>query len=82
MAHNTRVTADQNAPPITCILANFVATHPSQGWDRGVEREAHRTLLNWIGCAIGAARATRLIDRCATLFGCAGVGALTELARD
>ena len=56
MAHNTRVTADQNAPPITCILADFVATHPSQGWDPGVEREAHRTLLNWIGCAIGASR--------------------------
>jgi len=33
-----------------------VATHPAQGWDAGVEREAHRTLLNWVGCAIGASR--------------------------
>ena len=32
----------------------FVATHPSRGWSDGVEREAHRTLLNWVGCAIGA----------------------------
>ena len=56
MAHNTRVTADGNAPPVTRILAEFVATHPSRGWDSGVEREAHRTLLNWIGCAIGASR--------------------------
>jgi 2-methylcitrate dehydratase PrpD len=56
MAQNTRVAADQKAPPITRILAEFVATHPSQAWDAGVERQAHRTLLNWIGCAIGASR--------------------------
>jgi 2-methylcitrate dehydratase PrpD len=54
MAHNTRVAAEQNAPPITRILAEFVATHPSLGWDAGVEQEAHRTILNWVGCAIGA----------------------------
>jgi len=56
MAHNTQVAADPNAPPITRILADFVATHPSQGWDARVEHEAHRTLLNWVGCAIGASR--------------------------
>ena len=56
MAHNTRVTADPNAPPVTRILAEFAATHPSQGWEAGIEREAHRTLLNWAGCAIGASR--------------------------
>ena len=56
MAHNTEVTADRNAPPITEILADFVATHRSQGWDAGVEREAHRTITNWVGCAIGASR--------------------------
>ena len=38
MAHNTKVTADANAPPITRILAEFVATHPSRGWDDGVEQ--------------------------------------------
>ena len=26
------------------------------GLGRGVEREAHRTFLNWVGCAIGASR--------------------------
>ena len=56
MAHNTQVTADVNAPPVTRILADFVATHPSRGWDASVEKEAHRTLLNWVGCAIGASR--------------------------
>jgi 2-methylcitrate dehydratase PrpD len=56
MAHNTVVAADADAPPVTRILAEFVASHPSQGWDASVEREAHRTLLNWTGCAIGASR--------------------------
>ena len=55
MAHNTTVAADTSAPPVTRILAEFVAGHPSRGWNDGVEREAHRTFLNWAGCAIGAA---------------------------
>jgi 2-methylcitrate dehydratase PrpD len=71
MAHNTRVTADPNAPPVTRILAEFVATHPSRGWDAGVEREAHRTLLNWVGCAIGASRHATVE---------AALGAVRELA--
>src|SRR4030042_799016 len=56
MAQNSPAPADRNAPPVTRMLAAFVATHPSRGWDAGVEREAHRTLLNWVGCAIGASR--------------------------
>nr|MDQ2736760.1 MmgE/PrpD family protein [Pseudomonadota bacterium] len=55
MARNTQVTADHDAPPITRILARFVATHPSRGWSDAVDREAHRTFLNWVGCAVGAA---------------------------
>ena len=54
MAHNTKVAANAHAPPVTQMLAGFVAVHPSQGWDAGIEKEAHRTLLNWVGCAIGA----------------------------
>ncbi len=56
MARNTRVKADTNAPPITQILAKFVSTHPSRGWSDAVDHEAHRTFLNWVGCAVGAAR--------------------------
>ncbi len=56
MAHNTTVAAEQNAPPITRTLAEFVATHPSRGWDDAVDHEAHRTFLNWLGCAVGASR--------------------------
>src|SRR3954452_19044754 len=56
MARNTQVAADPNAPPVTQILAKFVASHPSKGWSDAVDHEAHRTLLNWVGCAVGAAR--------------------------
>ncbi len=55
MARNTQVPADLAAPPITAILAKFVAGHPSRGWNDAVEHEAHRTFYNWLGCAIGAA---------------------------
>ncbi len=56
MARNTKVEADHIAPPVTRVLAKFVATHPSRGWDDAVDHEAHRTFLNWVGCAVGAAR--------------------------
>lgn len=55
MARNTHVQADHNAPAITKILAEFVVNHPSKGWSDEVEHEAVRTILNWMGCAIGAA---------------------------
>lgn len=55
MAINTQVAGDSAAPPITEILGHFVAGHPSRGWSDDVEREAHRTMFNWMGCAIGAA---------------------------
>ncbi|HEY4998316.1 MAG TPA: MmgE/PrpD family protein [Usitatibacter sp.] len=56
MARNNPVKADHHAPPVTQILAKFVATHPSRGWSDAVDHEAHRTFLNWMGCAVGAAR--------------------------
>ena len=56
MARNTKVEADTGAPPVTQILAKFVATHPSRGWSDAVDHEAHRTFLNWAGCAVGAAK--------------------------
>jgi len=54
MARNTQVDADRNAPPITRILAEYVVNHPSRGWSDEVEHEAHRTFMNWLGCAVGA----------------------------
>jgi 2-methylcitrate dehydratase PrpD len=55
MARNTQVPADHHAPPVTQLLAQFVADHPSRGWSDAVDREAHRTFMNWVGCAVGAA---------------------------
>ena len=55
MARNTQVAADHHAPPVTQLLAQFVATHPSRGWSDTVDHEAHRTFMNWVGCAVGAA---------------------------
>ena len=43
-------------PPVTRALARFVVEHPSAGWGNDVEREALRSLRNWLGCAIGASR--------------------------
>ncbi|HZW74525.1 MAG TPA: MmgE/PrpD family protein [Caldimonas sp.] len=48
--------AEADAPPVTRTLAEFVASHSSRGWDDRVEREAQRTFLNWVGCAVGASR--------------------------
>ena len=55
MARNKPAAADQNAPPITQILARFIAQHRSRGWSDAVDKEVHRTFLNWVGCAVGAA---------------------------
>ena len=55
MARNTQVAADHHAPPVTQTLADFVARHPSRGWSDAVDHEAHRTFMNWVGCAVGAA---------------------------
>jgi 2-methylcitrate dehydratase PrpD len=56
MANNTSVSADAHAPPVTRILAEFVAGRRSGSFDAAVEHEAHRTFANWLGCAVGAAR--------------------------
>jgi 2-methylcitrate dehydratase PrpD len=56
MTNDAHIAADLDAPPITRILADFVAAHPSRGWEDSVDDEAHRSFLNWVGCAIGASR--------------------------
>src|SRR6185503_13117452 len=56
LARNTHVAADTAAPPVTSIFAAFVAKHPSRGWSDAVDHEAHRTFMNWVGCAVGAAK--------------------------
>ncbi|MEO6408924.1 MAG: MmgE/PrpD family protein [Burkholderiaceae bacterium] len=53
MARNNTVQADAHAPGVTELLARFVVGHPSRGWSDAVEREAHRSFANWVGCTIG-----------------------------
>ena len=56
MTTTSTIKADDDAPPVTRRLGAFVAEHPSAGWSADVEREALRTLRNWLACAIGASR--------------------------
>jgi 2-methylcitrate dehydratase PrpD len=56
MATSSSPAAETSAPPVTQILAKFVSSHPSRGWSDAVDHEAHRTFLNWAGCAVGASR--------------------------
>lgn len=57
MLHQTHAAVHATAaPPLTAIVAKFVATHPSGGWNASVDGEAHRAFYNWLGCAIGAAQ--------------------------
>ena len=71
MPRNTTIAADANAPPVTAQLARFAALQPSRGWSDAVEREAHRTFANWVGCAIGPSQHETL---------CAALAAVQELA--
>lgn len=56
MARNTHIAADLNAPAVTRILGGYVANHRTNGWEDAIEHEAHRTFMNWLGCAVGAAQ--------------------------
>jgi 2-methylcitrate dehydratase PrpD len=68
MATNTTVQADHNAPPITRLLAEFVANHPSKGWSDEVEQQALNTFMNWLGCAIGAAEHESVLSSMAAVM--------------
>lgn len=42
--------------PVTRILARYAATAPIDEIPPAVRKEATRTLLNWVGCAVGGSR--------------------------
>ncbi len=75
MAINTVVKADHHAPPITEMLARFAVSHPSRGWSDAVEREAHRTFANWVGCAIGPSGHETMVAALAAVMELAPAGA-------
>jgi 2-methylcitrate dehydratase PrpD len=74
--------SESEPPPITRLLSEFVAAHRSRGWDESVEREARRTLLNWLGCAIGASRHESVEAALAALRELAPSAQVTVLGRD
>ena len=42
-----------SAVPVTRIVSRYAATAPVEQIPAGVRKEAARTLLNWVGCAVG-----------------------------
>lgn len=42
--------------PVTRIVARYAATAPAEQVPAAVRKEASRTLLNWVGCAVGGSR--------------------------
>jgi 2-methylcitrate dehydratase PrpD len=82
MAINTAVPADNAAPPVTRILADFVAGHARGAFPAAVDREAHRTFLNWLGCAIGASRHDTLEAALAAVLELAPSQQATVLGRE
>lgn len=43
----------ENAPPITQLIADFASTTSTSKIPESTRTEVTRTLLNWIGCAVG-----------------------------
>ena len=46
----------EQPPPVTRIVAQYAATAPVDQVPANVRKEATRTLLNWVGCAVGGSR--------------------------
>jgi 2-methylcitrate dehydratase PrpD len=53
--------------PVTHIVARYAATAPVSLVPPDVRKEATRTLLNWVGCAVGGSRQDAPTHACAAL---------------
>jgi 2-methylcitrate dehydratase PrpD len=74
--------AETAAPPdVTRILARWVVESPADDLPAAVRKEATRTFLNWVGCAVGAARQEPVDIAIAALSPFAGQGQATVLGR-
>lgn len=47
---------ESSAPPVTRALARFAVTTPGEAIPAATRREATRSFVNWMGCAIGGAQ--------------------------
>src|SRR5471032_1088066 len=52
----SRILSSEREMNPTQTLAHFVVTHREADLPAPVTREATRSLLNWVGCAVGASR--------------------------
>src|SRR5712672_4693731 len=66
---------------LTRSLARFIVTTRFEDLPENVRHEAKRTLLNWVGCAIGACRQDTVTNVIAALAPFAGPGQATLLGR-
>src|SRR5882757_10284632 len=66
---------------LTRNLARFIVTTRFEDLPENVRHEAKRTLLNWVGCAIGACREDTVNNVIAALAPFAGPGQATLLGR-
>jgi 2-methylcitrate dehydratase PrpD len=56
MARNTQVPPTTTPRPSPASSRSTSPPIRSRGWSDAVDHEAHRTFLNWLGCAVGAAK--------------------------
>lgn len=47
---------DATAPPVTRVLARYVVSARFEDVPQAARKEATRTLVNWLGCAVGGSR--------------------------
>jgi 2-methylcitrate dehydratase PrpD len=66
---------------VTRTLARFVVTHPYRDIPEPVRREAARSFLNWMGCAVGACRHETIDCALAALAEFSGPAQATVLGR-
>jgi 2-methylcitrate dehydratase PrpD len=74
-------TTPQESPDVTRILARYIVSARSSDIPAHVRKEARRTLLNWLGCAIGGSRQPAVENAIAALTPFAGSGMATILGR-
>jgi 2-methylcitrate dehydratase PrpD len=73
---------ESSAPPVTRDLAGFAVKATHEGITDRTRREAVRTFVNWLGCAIGGARHPAVGIALDTLGPYAGPAAFTVPGRD
>lgn len=73
--------ATNQPPPVTRILARYVVSARPEDVPESVRKEATRTLLNWVGCAVGGSRHETLDRAISALAPFSGPGQATVLGR-